>query len=139
MRSASNTFDEMSKRHNKNEIEIVADKVRNFNFFINLILPTTQEMTTDGQKKKTSLSNCKIMVLTLILADESVEDSSILTDSCYIAINWKYYPDISQIYPKNTEASPTGVDDMTKLVYLHELGVFSNLSARFTLNEIYIS
>ncbi|KAF8022278.1 hypothetical protein BT93_G2431 [Corymbia citriodora subsp. variegata] len=45
--------------------------------------------------------------------------------------------DISNIYPKDTEAPPAGVDDMTKLAYLHEPGVLHNLACRFTLNEIY--
>lgn len=45
--------------------------------------------------------------------------------------------DISNIYPKDTEAPPAGVDDMTKLAYLHEPGVLYNLAARFALNEIY--
>ncbi|XP_012567542.1 myosin-12 isoform X2 [Cicer arietinum] len=45
--------------------------------------------------------------------------------------------DISSIYPKDTEAPPAGVDDMTKLAYLHEPGVLHNLLCRFSLNEIY--
>ncbi|KAE8038143.1 hypothetical protein FH972_010683 [Carpinus fangiana] len=45
--------------------------------------------------------------------------------------------DISCIYPKDTEAPPAGVDDMTKLAYLHEPGVLHNLACRFALNEIY--
>ncbi|XP_050209434.1 myosin-12 [Mercurialis annua] len=45
--------------------------------------------------------------------------------------------DISSIYPKDTEAPPAGVDDMTKLAYLHEPGVLHNLACRFSLNEIY--
>ncbi|KAA8520316.1 hypothetical protein F0562_014572 [Nyssa sinensis] len=45
--------------------------------------------------------------------------------------------DISSIYPKDTEAPPAGVDDMTKLAYLHEPGVLYNLASRFALNEIY--
>ncbi|ESQ51775.1 hypothetical protein EUTSA_v10016137mg [Eutrema salsugineum] len=44
---------------------------------------------------------------------------------------------ISSIYPKDTEAPPAGVDDMTKLAYLHEPGVLHNLACRFSLNEIY--
>lgn len=47
--------------------------------------------------------------------------------------------DISSIYPKDTEAPPAGVDDMTKLAYLHEPGVLHNLATRFSLNEIYVS
>lgn len=47
--------------------------------------------------------------------------------------------DISNIYPKDTEAPPAGVDDMTKLAYLHEPGVLHNLASRFALNEIYVS
>ncbi|PKA49353.1 hypothetical protein AXF42_Ash014255 [Apostasia shenzhenica] len=44
---------------------------------------------------------------------------------------------LSIIYPKDTEAPPAGVDDMTKLAYLHEPGVLHNLACRFALNEIY--
>ncbi|GAB2291863.1 hypothetical protein Dimus_026114 [Dionaea muscipula] len=45
--------------------------------------------------------------------------------------------DISKAFPKDTEAPPGGVDDMTKLAYLHEPGVLHNLAARYELNEIY--
>lgn len=45
--------------------------------------------------------------------------------------------DVSSIYPKDTEAPAAGVDDMTKLAYLHEPGVLHNLACRFALNEIY--
>ncbi|KAG0458351.1 hypothetical protein HPP92_023508 [Vanilla planifolia] len=44
---------------------------------------------------------------------------------------------LSHVYPKDTEAPPAGVDDMTKLAYLHEPGVLHNLACRFALNEIY--
>ncbi|KGN66272.1 myosin-17 [Cucumis sativus] len=44
---------------------------------------------------------------------------------------------ISKIFPKDTEAPAAGVDDMTKLSYLHEPGVLSNLATRYELNEIY--
>ncbi|XP_058105596.1 myosin-9-like isoform X4 [Magnolia sinica] len=44
---------------------------------------------------------------------------------------------LSKIYPKDMEAPPGGVDDMTKLSYLHEPGVLQNLSTRYGLNEIY--
>lgn len=40
--------------------------------------------------------------------------------------------------PKDTEAPPGGVDDMTKLSYLHEPGVLQNLATRYELNEIYV-
>lgn len=43
----------------------------------------------------------------------------------------------SKVFPKDTEAPPGGVDDMTKLSYLHEPGVLQNLAARYELNEIY--
>lgn len=45
---------------------------------------------------------------------------------------------ISKVFPKDTEAPPGGVDDMTKLSYLHEPGVLHNLSTRYELNEIYV-
>ncbi|CAL4935930.1 unnamed protein product [Urochloa decumbens] len=44
---------------------------------------------------------------------------------------------LGSIYPKDMEAPPSGVDDMTKLAYLHEPGVLYNLSCRYGLNEIY--
>ncbi|KAF5781989.1 putative myosin ATPase [Helianthus annuus] len=44
---------------------------------------------------------------------------------------------LSKIYSKDVEAPAGGVDDMTKLSYLHEPGVLHNLSTRYQLNEIY--
>ncbi|XP_047308351.1 myosin-6-like [Impatiens glandulifera] len=41
------------------------------------------------------------------------------------------------IYPKDAEAPACGVDDMTKLAYLHEPGVLQNLRSRYDINEIY--
>lgn len=46
---------------------------------------------------------------------------------------------VSSLYPKDDEASPCGVDDMTKLAYLHEPGVLQNLKSRYDINEIYVS
>ncbi|KAL0305152.1 UNVERIFIED_CONTAM: Myosin-6, partial [Sesamum angustifolium] len=43
----------------------------------------------------------------------------------------------SNVYPKDAEAPPCGVDDMTKLAYLHEPGVLDNLKSRYDINEIY--
>ncbi|XP_062219535.1 myosin-17-like isoform X6 [Phragmites australis] len=43
----------------------------------------------------------------------------------------------SDIHPKDTEASPDGVDDMTRLSYLHEPGVLDNLAVRYAKNIIY--
>jgi len=39
--------------------------------------------------------------------------------------------DISKVYPKDTEAPAGGVDDMTRLSYLHEPGVLENLKIRY--------
>ncbi|KAM7256748.1 hypothetical protein ACFE04_012489 [Oxalis oulophora] len=44
---------------------------------------------------------------------------------------------LSKIHPKDAEAPTGGVDDMTKLSYLHEPGVLHNLSTRYEVNEIY--
>ncbi|CAH1446365.1 unnamed protein product [Lactuca virosa] len=44
---------------------------------------------------------------------------------------------LSKVYPKDTEAPAGGVDDMTKLSYLHEPGVLQNIRSRYELNEIY--
>ncbi|KAK9087685.1 hypothetical protein Syun_030079 [Stephania yunnanensis] len=43
----------------------------------------------------------------------------------------------SHIYPKDTELPQCGVDDMTKLAYLHEPGVLQNIKSRYDMNEIY--
>ena len=45
----------------------------------------------------------------------------------------------SAVYPKDTEAPASGVDDMTRLAYLHEPGVLQNLHSRYDINEIYVS
>lgn len=47
--------------------------------------------------------------------------------------------DKSKVFPKDMEAPPGGVDDMTRLSYLHEPGVLQNLATRYELNEIYVS
>ncbi|GMI94274.1 MYOSIN XI E [Hibiscus trionum] len=49
----------------------------------------------------------------------------------------KVTANLSKIYPKDMEAPAGGVDDMTKLSYLHEPGVLQNLKSRYELNEIY--
>ncbi|GMN25632.1 hypothetical protein TIFTF001_001010 [Ficus carica] len=49
----------------------------------------------------------------------------------------KVVANLSRIYPRDMEAPAGGVDDMTKLSYLHEPGVLENLKIRYELNEIY--
>ncbi|GAV61578.1 Myosin_head domain-containing protein/IQ domain-containing protein/Myosin_N domain-containing protein [Cephalotus follicularis] len=44
---------------------------------------------------------------------------------------------LSDIYPKDAEAPAVGVDDMTKLSYLHEPAVLHNLATRYEICEIY--
>ncbi|KAJ7567450.1 hypothetical protein O6H91_02G148000 [Diphasiastrum complanatum] len=44
---------------------------------------------------------------------------------------------ISNVHAKDTDAQPGGVDDMTKLAYLHEPGLLHNLASRYELDEIY--
>ncbi|KAK4356924.1 hypothetical protein RND71_022534 [Anisodus tanguticus] len=45
---------------------------------------------------------------------------------------------LSNVYAKDTDAPSCGVDDMTKLSYLHEPGVLQNLRSRYDMNEIYL-
>lgn len=45
----------------------------------------------------------------------------------------------SGVYPKDAEFPSSGVDDMTKLAYLHEPGVLLNLKCRYESDEIYVS
>ncbi|XP_050366725.1 myosin-16 isoform X2 [Argentina anserina] len=44
---------------------------------------------------------------------------------------------VSKLHPKDTETPDGGVDDMTKLSYLHEPGVLYNLATRYEIDEIY--
>nr|VDD09531.1 unnamed protein product [Brassica oleracea] len=44
---------------------------------------------------------------------------------------------LSKLYPKDDEAPSEGVEDMTRLSYLHEPAVLDNLATRYGLNEIY--
>lgn len=46
---------------------------------------------------------------------------------------------VGSAYPKDTESPRGGVEDMTRLAYLHEPGVLQNLKSRYALNEIYVS
>ncbi|KAL0433104.1 UNVERIFIED_CONTAM: Myosin-6 [Sesamum latifolium] len=45
---------------------------------------------------------------------------------------------VANVYPKDLDAPSCGVDDMTKLAYLHEPGVLHNLRCRYDMNEIYM-
>lgn len=56
----------------------------------------------------------------------------------FVFSNYQIVSKLANIYPKDEDAPPGGVDDMTKLSYLHEPGVLQNLAARFQLNEIYV-
>ncbi|XP_048626595.1 myosin-6-like [Brassica napus] len=42
----------------------------------------------------------------------------------------------SNVYPKDTEAPASGVDDMTRLAYLHEPGVLQNLHSRYDIMRL---
>ncbi|CAL4902054.1 unnamed protein product [Urochloa decumbens] len=44
---------------------------------------------------------------------------------------------ISDIHPKDTEVPSNGIDDMTRLSYLHEPGVLNNMAIRYAKNIIY--
>uniref|UniRef100_M4EP56 Uncharacterized protein n=1 Tax=Brassica campestris TaxID=3711 RepID=M4EP56_BRACM len=44
---------------------------------------------------------------------------------------------VNAVYPKDPEFPELGVDDMTKLAYLHEPGLLLNLKCRYDSNEIY--
>ncbi|KAL9687837.1 hypothetical protein QQ045_032244 [Rhodiola kirilowii] len=43
----------------------------------------------------------------------------------------------SQVYPRDADLPSGGVEDMTRLAYLHEPGVLYNLRCRYDMNEIY--
>ncbi|KAK9083352.1 hypothetical protein Scep_029823 [Stephania cephalantha] len=45
--------------------------------------------------------------------------------------------DMSKIFPKDMETPYVGVNDMTRLSYLHEPGVLHNLLTRYECNKIY--
>ncbi|GER36038.1 myosin XI [Striga asiatica] len=81
--------------------------------------------TTNGKKHHLLFSNSCCSCL------EVVEMGNLMYSRMQVVAN------ISKVFPKDTEAPPGGVDDMTKLSYLHEPGVLQNLAARYELNEIY--
>ncbi|MFS7902630.1 putative myosin ATPase [Helianthus anomalus] len=45
---------------------------------------------------------------------------------------------LSKVHPKEMDYPEGGVDDMTKLSYLHEPGVLHNLSVRYQQDKIYV-
>ena len=64
--------------------------------------------------------------------------SSLISDvHCYLS-QLQVVANASKVHPKDSEAPPSGVDDMTKLAYLHEPGVLDNLRRRYDINEIYV-
>jgi myosin V len=60
----------------------------------------------------------------------------ILSRACY---SIQVTANASDVHAKDPEEAPCGVDDMTKLAYLHEPGVLQNLKSRYDMNEIYVS
>ncbi|CAK9224414.1 unnamed protein product [Sphagnum troendelagicum] len=46
---------------------------------------------------------------------------------------------VASVHPKDSDAQPGGVDNMTKLARLHEPGVVYNLASRYELDNIYVS
>ncbi|KAG6525053.1 hypothetical protein ZIOFF_015005 [Zingiber officinale] len=73
----------------------------------------------------------KLVELSSVTEEESNKKLTTKSNTMQVVAN------LSSIYPKDTEAPAAGVDDMTKLAYLHEPGVLQNLSSRYALNEIY--
>lgn len=63
----------------------------------------------------------------------------VIIHSCFFSLSYiKVTANLTKVYPKDEDAPAGGVDDMTKLSYLHEPGVLQNLSSRYQLNEIYV-
>lgn len=64
---------------------------------------------------------------------------SLANNVFYIHIDSQVTAAASSVYPKDAEAPQSGVEDMTRLAYLHEPGVLDNLRCRYDINEIYVS
>ncbi|GMI64513.1 myosin XI A [Hibiscus trionum] len=56
---------------------------------------------------------------------------------CFLIEKLKVVAKASNVNPKDPEFPSSGVEDMTRLAYLHEPGVLQNLKCRFDMNEIY--
>uniref|UniRef100_A0A0D9XJC5 Myosin motor domain-containing protein n=1 Tax=Leersia perrieri TaxID=77586 RepID=A0A0D9XJC5_9ORYZ len=72
-----------------------------------------------------------------VVASPAASSSSPSSVTVTLAGGAKAVVDGRKVLPRDTEADLGGVDDMTKLVYLHEPGVLCNLARRYGLNEIY--
>ncbi|KAF0892731.1 hypothetical protein E2562_017698 [Oryza meyeriana var. granulata] len=72
-----------------------------------------------------------------VVASPAASSSSTSSVTVTLANGSKAVVDGRKVLPRDTEADLGGVDDMTKLVYLHEPGVLCNLAWRYGLNEIY--
>ncbi|RZB45310.1 Myosin-11 isoform B [Glycine soja] len=115
---------------------------------------TDAEIEDTNGKKVCRLSECQLLEHAADMARYSASVDDLEIESCFLHFQeiraspknihhnfyfgyFKVVANLSKIYPKDMEAPPGGVDDMTKLSYLHEPGVLQNLKARYELNEIY--
>ncbi|KAK6147671.1 hypothetical protein DH2020_018583 [Rehmannia glutinosa] len=87
--------------------------------------------------KKNELENNECKITVLLCNNNHAHAIMKWFGQTEISLELAVVTNISKVFPKDTEAPPGGVDDMTKLSYLHEPGVLQNLATRYELNEIY--
>ncbi|GJN20508.1 hypothetical protein PR202_gb07895 [Eleusine coracana subsp. coracana] len=75
--------------------------------------------------------------ITVVLLSNGAKVSASLLMGVAMRCSRPVVADGRKVLPRDMEADLCGVDDMTKLIYLHEPGVLCNLARRYTLNEIY--
>lgn len=92
------------------------------------------EIQANNGKKVGGLPKIQVSILFILTFDPC---GGINNNRSFVLV--KVVATLSKLYPKDMEEPAGGVDDMTKLSYLHEPGVLQNLKTRYELNEIYVS
>ncbi|KAF5931284.1 hypothetical protein HYC85_032157 [Camellia sinensis] len=112
-------------------------------FTVNFVLPYSSELSTkevhcrgDKLGGRASLTSADLDPVEAWIDGQVVKINAAEAE-IEIANGKKIVAKLSKLYPKDTEATAAGVDDMTKLSYLHEPRVLQNLKIRYELNELY--
>ncbi|MFS7888772.1 putative myosin ATPase [Helianthus anomalus] len=91
---------------------------------------------TISSEKKAGCQLCACKLTEFIDAIQSFNQFQLLTSLTFRHI-FNVVTKLSKVYPKEMDYPDGGVDDMTKLSYLHEPGVLHNLAIRYERDKLY--